>query len=337
MNRPAYFLLLSMIAMLILQLPGCDSTGAQGGKKGRILPNVTGGAGEVLVVMDKFNWENAAGEALRNVLMKEVPALPQSEPSFDISQTTAASFDGFFQFHRTIVLTAINPSLKEPVIGFREDVWARPQIVVDLQAASSQQLIELIDANQDKILNLLLQYDRKRLMSVYKSSSDPALQETILKDHQVKVVFPRGYNLDLSNKEYSSVSIETPDYSQVVQIYEYPAESEEALSTENLMAMRDKITEKYVRGPDDSSYMVIAGILPPIVYDLKINQRNVVEMRGLWELRGGFMGGPFVSHAFYDAARKRVVVIDGYVFYPNEKKRIRLRQVEAVVYSMEPV
>ena len=80
----------------------------QGGVAGRIMPNITGGAGEVLVVMDKFNWDNSAGELLQDILKEEIPGLPQSEPLFDVIQITAASFDNFYQFHRSIVLTTID-------------------------------------------------------------------------------------------------------------------------------------------------------------------------------------------------------------------------------------
>lgn len=35
-----------------------------------------------------------------------------------------------------------------------------------------------------------------------------------------------------------------------------------------------------------------------------------------------------------DACRKRVVVVDGYVYAPSKEKRNLLRQVEAMVYSL---
>jgi len=331
-----YFRLVFLAVSIVLIASGCDhSVNKQGGLNGRILPNITGGAGEVLVIMDNFNWDNDAGEAMRDLLMKAVPALPQSEPTFDITHGTAASFDGFFKFHRSIILTTINASVSEPSIRYRENAWARPQIVVEMQAASSQQLIQLIRDNQETVYNFLLQYDRKRLMNMYEESRDTELQERIQKDHQVHTIIPRGYNLDFSNKEYTSLSIETPDFSQVIQIFDYPVNGPEALQTEALLQKRDEFTSKYVKGPDDKSYMVIAKLFPPQVYDLKIDNREVVEIRGLWELEGGYMGGPFVSHAVYDAARKRVVFIDGYVYYPNERKRTKMRQVEAVVYSLK--
>jgi hypothetical protein len=52
--------------------------------KNRLMPSITGKAGEVLVVIDQTIWknENTGGE-LRNVLISEHLALPQPEPMFD--------------------------------------------------------------------------------------------------------------------------------------------------------------------------------------------------------------------------------------------------------------
>ena len=83
-----------VLASLVLMLVSCDTVNQQGGAAGRIMPNITGGAGEVLVVMDQFNWDNSAGELLEDILKEEIPGLPQSEPLFDVLQITAASFEG---------------------------------------------------------------------------------------------------------------------------------------------------------------------------------------------------------------------------------------------------
>jgi hypothetical protein len=47
------------------------------------------------------------------------------------------------------------------------------------------------------------------------------------------------------------------------------------------------------------------------------------------------MGGPFMSHSMYDARRNRIITVDGYLYYPNQKKRVKMKQLEAIVYSME--
>lgn len=312
----------------------CDTVQQQGGMAGKIMPNITGGAGEVLVVMDQFNWENSAGEILQDILKEEFSGLPQSEPLFDVVQVTVASFDGVYQFHRTIVLTTVASGL-EPKIRYRENIWAKPQIMVQLEAPSGAALKDLISENERQIRSFLVQYDRNRLMNVYKDSKDPAIQKDIANHHQVRLAIPRGYNMDFSNEEYTSVSIESPDLSQVIQVYDYPASGPEDLNTANIIEKRNSFTQKFVKGPREGSYMVIAPMFKPIAYDLKNNNKDVVELRGLWELENGFMGGPFVSHSVYDPARGRIVTVDGYIYHPNQKKRVKVKQLEAIIYSME--
>ncbi len=301
---------------------------------GRIMPNITGAAGEVLVVMDSFNWENSAGEMLQDILKEEYYGLPQSEPLFDVIQITPGAFDGFYQYHRSIVLTTIQPDL-EPNIRFRENVWAKPQIMVQLEAPTSTALKELVQENEERIQNFLVLYDRNRLMQTYIDTKDPAIQKELSTHHQIRLAIPRGYNLDFSKEDYTSVSIESSDLSQVIQVYDYPASGPEDLATDKLIARRNQFTRTYVQGPREGSYMTIAPMFRPIAYDLRNNNMDVVEIRGLWELENGYMGGPFVSHSVYDAGRNRIVTVDGYLYYPNQKKRVKLKQLEAIIYSME--
>ncbi len=324
-----------IIISILLIITGCDTTITPGSASGRVLPNVTGGAGEVLVVIDKAVWDGQTGETLKDILKEEFPALPQSEPLFDVTQITSASFDNLFRFHRSVVLVTINKTREEPAIRFRKNVWAKPQIVVQMEAASSKELNALMLENKGKIKSFLVQYDRQRLADSYQDSKDLEIQRLMANNHHVRLGIPRGYNIDIEGDEYTSVSIETPDFSQVLHIYEYPVVDSTALSTKDLLKERNVFTKKYVKGPREGSYMQTADIYPPIVYDLQLNGNEIVEIRGLWELENGFMGGPFVSHSIYDQARKRIVTVEGYVYYPNQKKRIKIRQLEAIIYSLE--
>jgi len=321
-------------AIFLLAVSSCDTVNTKGGAAGRIMPNVSGGTGEVLVVMDQFNWDNSAGELLKDILKEEYPGLPQSEPFFDVIQVSAASFEGVYKFHRSVVLTTVSSGL-EPKVRYRENVWAKPQILVQIEAPNSTALQQLISENEVQIMGFLVQYDRNRLMHVYKESKDPAIQKDIATNHQVRLAIPRGYNMDFSNDEYTSVSIESPDLSQVIQIYEYPAKGPEDLNTANIIQMRNTFTKKYTEGPRKDSYMTLSKVYEPIAYDLKNNNMDVVELRGLWDLENGFMGGPFLSHSAYDANRGRIVTVDAYIYHPNLKKRVKMRQLEAIVYSME--
>ena len=329
LKRTSFF----VFATLLMLSVSCDTVNKQGGMAGKIMPNITGGTGEVLVVMDQFNWDNSAGELLQDILKEEYPGLPQSEPIFDVIHVTASSFEGVYQFHRSIVLTKIESGL-EPRIRFRENIWAKPQIMVQIEAPTAVVLRELISENESQIKGFLVQYDRNRLMNVYRESKDPAIQKDIATHHQVRLAIPRGYNMDFSKEEFTSVSIESPELSQVIQVYDFPAEGPEDLNVDNIIEKRNSFTKKFVEGPSEDSYMTISSMFEPIAYDLKINNMDVVELRGLWELENGFMGGPFISHSIYDAKRGRIVTVDGYVYHPNKKKRVKVRQLEAIIYSM---
>lgn len=104
-----------IIISMLLVIAGCDTTitPGSGSGSGRILPNVTGGAGEVLVVIDKFVWDGQTGESLKDILEEEFPALPQSEPLFGVTQITSASFDNVYRYHRSVVLL-IRPGKNQP-------------------------------------------------------------------------------------------------------------------------------------------------------------------------------------------------------------------------------
>ena len=330
LKRTGFFV---FAGFLILAM-SCDTVNQQGGMAGKIMPNITGGTGEVLVVMDQFNWDNSAGDLLQDILKEEYPGLPQSEPIFDVIQVTASSFDGVYKFHRSIVLTTISSGV-EPRIRFRENLWAKPQIMVQMEAPTATALRELISENEGQIKSFLIQYDRNRLMNVYKESKDPAIQKDVATHHQVRLAIPRGYNMDFSNEDYTSVSIESSDLSQVIQVYDYPASGPEDLNVTNIIEKRNSFTKTYVKGPREDSYMITSSMYEPIAYNLKNHNLDVVEVRGLWDLENGFMGGPFVSHSVYDAKRGRIVTVDGYVYHPNLKKRVKIRQLEAIIYSME--
>jgi hypothetical protein len=326
-----------LLISVLLVCSGCDSTIQTGSglTSGRVLPNVTGGSGEVLVIIDNFVWDSETGVALLDILKEEYPGLPQSEPLFDVTHISAASFDNSLRFHRSVVLVTINKTREEPAIRFRKNVWAKPQIVVQMEAASNAELQELILDNKNKIKNFFIKYDRERISNSYAESKDLEIQKLMAENHQIRLGIPRGYNIDISGDEYSSVSVETPDFSQVLHVYEFPADGPEDLSTINLLEKRNKYSKEYVKGPNKGSFMKTAEIYPPIVYDLAINGKELVEIRGLWELEHGFMGGPFVSHSIYDEARSRIVTVEGYVYHPNQKKRVKVRQLEAIVYSLE--
>ena len=68
---------------------------------------------------------------------------------------------------------------------------------------------------------------------------------------------------------------------------------------------------------------------------LKYRGRDLVQTRGMWEVQNDFMGGPFVSHSFYNEDGSEIIVAEAFVYAPRFDKRQYLRQVESLLYSWE--
>ncbi|MCK4922535.1 MAG: DUF4837 family protein [Bacteroidales bacterium] len=168
---------------------------------------------------------------------------------------------------------------------------------------------------------------------MYNESKDLEIQN-ILANFNINMAIPRGYNIDFSNKEFASISIETSKTSQVLFVYQYPYNGEGDLKTSMIIEKRNDFLKKYTVGTRDDSYLTTAAIFPPYSYDILLEGREIVELRGWWEMHNGYMGGPFMSHTILDKKRNKIVVADAYVYYPNNKKRNMMRQLEAMVYSM---
>lgn len=320
-----------ILFFLSLTIYSCGP-GSPGDTTGTVLPNVTGAAGEVLIVMDQDRWASEPGILLKEILEREFPALPQREPLFDIIHISHGAFDDMFKRYRTIIIVTVSSEIEDPDIRFLENQWAKPQLVVNIRASNNESLAEFISGSAEKLLYNLQSYDRKRLIEIFESSKDSEIKSIVSKFF-IELAIPRGYKIDISQEDFAMFSIESPRSSQVVFIYQNPYSGEKDISTARLIENRNEILKKYTRGSQIGSYVTTSPGFPPIAYDLMKNGNRVVEIRGWWELNKGFMGGPFISHTLVDERNKRSVTVEAYVYNPQDKKRNLMRHMEAIVYS----
>ena len=128
---------------LLMFLSSCGGGPSPGGS-GTLLPNITGTAGEVLIVMDNNIWREKPGLILKEMLEQEFPALPQPEPLFDVIQISPGAFDELFKRHRSIIIVDIGSENINPEIRFLENIWARPQLVIRINAGNGDALAKLL-------------------------------------------------------------------------------------------------------------------------------------------------------------------------------------------------
>lgn len=120
-------------------------------------------------------------------------------------------------------------------------------------------------------------------------------------------------------------------------VYSYPWDGTDVCTPENFVAKRDSVMQQHIPGSTPEQWMQTTRIDGrPIIFSERrnIDGRHVQEVRGLWEMRRGALGGPFVSIVSIDSAAARVVVAEGFVYSPSTDKRDLLRMVEASLRTL---
>ncbi len=320
-------------ALILLLLPvalfSCKNSGTG------LRKNITGNAGEVVVVISKASWQDQPGEVLRQSLAQEHPALPQDEPLFDLVSVPRDAFKSIFKSTRNIIQTQISPNVDSARVTFKDDVWASPQATVIIQAKDKENFVQIFRENEERILNYFLDAERERLIMNYSKYYEKGIFNVLSDDFNLTMKTAPGFQIAEKKENFIWLRYETPDISQGIVLYTFPYTSDSTFTGDYLISVRDSVFKANIPGPSKGSYMATEKRIDPLFRFRKHNGNYATEMRGLWRLRNDFMGGPYISLAELDLAGQRVVVAFGYVYAPNKDKRNLLRQVAAMIYTMK--
>ena len=319
---------LAVLAAISLLAVSCGDGGT------RLLPNVSGKAGEVIIVIDQNVWEGEVGDGLRTLLASDCPFLPQKEPLYTLVNITPAAFTNIFQIHRNLLLVDISHDADSAKVEYRSDVWASPQCVITVKAKDSASALSIIQDSGKTIQTMLEQAERDRIIANSKRYEESSLRPVVCKFAGGSPYFPMGYKIKKQTDDFIWIAYDT-QILQDVFVYKYPAEGEDDFSPESLVSRRNEFLKKNVPGMFENTYMTTSNITMPSVEYLKYKGRDFAEMRGFWEVYNDYMGGPFVSHAFYSQDGKEIIVLEGFVYAPKYDKRNYLREVESILYSFE--
>ncbi len=327
MKRTFYQLI--ALASITLMLSSCSS------KPGARMETITGKSGEVIVLIGKETWNGKTGSVIRQIMAQPQSSLPQEEPMFNLIDVPPVAFIDLFKTSRNILTVKISATYTEPKVEFANDTWAYPQAVINIQASSPENFEELFRENGDKIIAYFLKAEKDRLKMTYKASHEKGVYKTLLDDYKIKLYVPTGFSIVKKDSSFVWLRYDTPMITQNILIYTYPYDSDSAFTSNYQVDKRNMVAKANVSGSMPGSYMTTEMELPCDYNILKYNGNYASEMRGLWRVENDFMGGPFVSLSALDASRRRVVTVEGNVYAPKNNKRNYLRQVEAMVYSLE--
>ena len=130
---------------------------------------------------------------------------------------------------------------------------------------------------------------------------------------------------------WASTNRATADMNFVM--YSYPYTDKDTFTKDYFIHKRDSVMKANIPGEREGMYMATDSMFVD-VEDIVVKGEYAQEARGLWEMEGDMMGGPFVSHARVDRANGRVVVVEAFIYSPDKLKRNLMRQMEASLYTL---
>lgn len=305
------------------------------GNKGTKMEPVTGKSNEIVIVVGKEIWKGETGALIRKILAQPQSCLPQDEPLFTLKDVPPDAFINLFKSHRNIITVKISSTFTEPKIEYTHDTWAYPQAVINIQASSSDNFEELFSANTERIIGYFLKAERDRLKKAYLDTHQKSVCNTLEKEFGVKLYVPQGFKVVKKDSSFAWIRYDDQQTTQNILVYTYPHKSDSTFTLNYLLKKRNYFTRKNIRGDKPGSYMTTETKIPRELNLLTYKGNDACEMRGLWKMQNDLMGGPFVSLTVLDPDKKRVVTVEGNVYAPKDKNRNYIRQLEAMIYSLE--
>lgn len=297
-----------------------------------------GGTSEILfVTQNDEQWDGQMGQAVRDFFEQEQYGLPQPEKNFRVAHINVTALNDMFKKHRNLIIGEINPDLTNPIIESQNDWQAAPQYAIKIKAKDAETWVKVFDNQKDELKKIFDSSERARFMDFFRPMINTKVTETLKNTYGFTMTVPEGYYVAKNQDYFTWLRKEETDKSFGLIIYQLPYKSTDDLSEARLIKVCDSVTQKYIPGPTDGSYMTLDKefVKPVFTVTPDFPAGYAVEMRGLWETEGEFMAGPYVSYTIVNPEANKLITVEGYVYYPNKAKRDLLRQLEAIIWSLK--
>lgn len=317
---------LSSFYLIFILLTSCDITG-----KNRKKPASTGQPYEVVL-------EGDTDSIVTKMLTEDVTGLPQPEPFCRLIQVKKGKTRGSYLLVRTRIVVSIaerditdqSNNEKDFSVKLSHDENAAPQNIIRITARSAQQLREKL--NGEKLRRIVDEVELKHLADVISSNpskQNKEMQNEIKKLFGIDLKIPVSMNASKKAKDFIWISNNASTGMQNLLVFKVKSE-ERRMKNSNAVSADDKaqidsILQTNMPGETDNMYMVIP----------------VLSERGLWEMKGDAMGGPYVMQRIHQSTSQAEIqqgydlYIIGFVYAPEMKKKILIKQLEAAISTIK--
>jgi len=319
---------LSHIALLsLITLFSCNNSG---NKKSTFRHQSVGAINSLQVVISEELWDDSVGAEIRNHFTVPVDGLPQEEPLFSLNQISPDNFKGFLKNNRLFLHLTISD---KDSVKIAKDPFARPQTGAILTARTKEGLVDLIAENQERIIATfhrteIKERQRRTLLSPMKIDS---LKERF----GLSLKAPSAYRIASKSDEFYWLRKDLKNSGSTnIIIYEtsLSAITNDSLALSEIIKIRDSIAGSFLPVEDNGRFITEEAYSPSL-FKTKIDEIDAYETKGVWEVEGAFMAGPFINYAIKDVKNNRYLILEGFTYAPTVSKRNLQFELESILRS----
>ncbi len=304
---------------------------------GKTLANSTGRFNELLVIASESEWAGDTGTELKKILTADVMGLPQPEPQFSIIRIDSKQFNGLLERTRNVLKINYGEITS---FDIRQDVYARPQVIITLTAKDKESMIDLIEKHADELVDTYKLSDLSDLRKRPPSKLHRKDKIDFFNTQKLSLRVPDIFELVDDQSDFVWFRDETYDPgkdingSKNIICYTLPLDTDFKTIKDSIASIRDKIGKKYLPGPKNGTYMITEAAYTPHIFNSKYKGHAAYKTLGKWEIFNSYMAGPFVSFTIEDKAHNRIIVAEGFVYAPLVNKRDFIFELEAVIGTL---
>lgn len=326
--------LIAAMLILLTSFSSCVDENGSEIKKARSV----GGTSEILMVtQNDEQWNGQMGQAVRDFFEQEQYGLPQPEKNFKVAHINLDALNDMFKKHRNLIIAKIDKDIKNPLVETQHNLDSEPQFVIRITASSPESWVKAFETQKDGLKLIFDDNERARFHEFFRPMTDTKIVKKMKNKFGVSMNIPEGYYVATDEDNFMWILQRQKDKDMAIMIYEMPYKDTADLNPNNIIRVRDSIVKRHIPGPLDGSYMTTdKEFVKPVSKALPdFPAGYAVETRGMWNVVGDFMAGPFLSYSIVDPTSSKIITAEGWIYYPNKEKRDLLRQQESILYSLK--
>ena len=293
-------------------------------------PQSSGRINSISVIIDKPSWDGKIGDAIREKYASEFIGLPQVEEAFTLNYIPYEAFTGFGRTARNIIY--INKKKKDKPRMIR-DKYARPQLFLEVSGLDNESIIQGISSSFEfssvQFQNGEITENKNRILN-------SLLKDTGLDSLNISLKIPSAYSVFKNEPEtvWLQKPLKNGTSNLIIKDLKSSVSNFEKINLNDVVSLRDSIGKEFIPGRVENSYMITEKEYLPYISYQTVNGFEVIETRGTWEVKGDYMGGPFINYIIKDTLNNSLLYVEGFVFSPSQRKRDKMIELEAVIKSM---